>query len=821
MNPNPRSGRLIWDTDGQRLTIQLEGDRVRGVRLAHLSAELRGIPSEQLDGVTVHASWHNGQPRDIRPAGAPPAARRPRPPRADAFLNPYTFVPALPREQLAPALGDAAPAGHDRLHEQRWTGRLAVVLTVGTPLLLLDVGRATTDSAGHTTYPVLRDPADAPQLRPTTVKGMLRAAYEAVTNSRLGVFTGHDRPLAYRVPTTASQRVVPVRISDDDKSAVLLPGDTPPGGQAAGAQACQHAAWLPRREPAGPTYDTGGVIPEGAPVDAIVELVQHWRWDRNRQTHSGDFRLWQVRAVVPAGTPLPAVRPGAPRDKQPGRSFHEPLGTSKKIHGWAHITNRNINRKHDDRIFFADSQPSTGVPLTDSLRQQWTNLVLNYRAAHRPKDIHERRRVNGSIARPADYLGSEPGKTAWSPHLYDDDYLELRPGRLCYAMLGPTGQITGLYPVIVSRQLFARSPAELPGPSLRPAENLAELSPADRVFGWVRDGGHGAYRGHLRVGPISCDQGADAIDDSQHHFGPDGVPLAVLGSPKPQQGRFYVSASRPDQPLPDRTSKNRWYGNQQLRGRKFYWHHAGLTDEYWACPVQDRTQTQVGHRFQEYRRPRVETEEPLIVDGCAFATTDEERRDDQNCSIRGWIKPGTTFRFTIEVVDLTDVELGALAWLLRLPEQHYLKLGYGKPLGFGSVRLTVDPAATQVRPTEAWIAHYRTLQPAEPAASDDTLSELDKAAADFAAVAPNTVLEAFAAVCRGRADARVHYPRTRPPEMAEDVPVPPDPRGRAYTWFVANEQERNRQIRQDRGRSLPRATATDPTLPLYEDPRAH
>jgi hypothetical protein len=55
--------------------------------------------------------------------------------------------------------------------------------------------------------------------------------------------------------------------------------------------------------------------------------------------------------------------------------------------------------------------------------------------------------------------------------------------------------------------LFAISPEQLLDPSLHPAENpqedLAQLSPTDRVFGWVNQQGKGAYRGQLRLSSVT------------------------------------------------------------------------------------------------------------------------------------------------------------------------------------------------------------------------------------------------------------------------------------------------------------------------------
>ena len=83
---------------------------------------------------------------------------------------------------------------------------------------------------------------------------------------------------------------------------------------------------------------------------------------------------------------------------------------------------------------------------------------------------------------------------------------------MCYAEVASVGdvwRVRGLYPVMISRKLYEKSPLDLLLPSLHPAKKISCLSPADRVFGWVsQDPAPGdpepAYRGQLRVGPVTC-----------------------------------------------------------------------------------------------------------------------------------------------------------------------------------------------------------------------------------------------------------------------------------------------------------------------------
>ena len=152
-----------------------------------------------------------------------------------------------------------------------------------------------------------------------------------------------------------------------------------------------------------------------------------------------------------------------------------------------------------------------------------------------------------------------------------------------------------------------------------------------------------------------------------------------------------------------------------MRGRKQYWHHKGLeanqAPEYWNPSVADRTQQQSNGRYQEYRRPD---------------QNGQQQTDSQNRSIKGWIKPGIVFEATLYVQNLQPEEVGALLWLLSLNdeigdegENHYFRLGYGKPLGFGSVKMEIDKEQLPLGTGEDWKKYYATFDASPPAMLDE------------------------------------------------------------------------------------------------------
>ncbi|MDW8354576.1 MAG: TIGR03986 family CRISPR-associated RAMP protein [Bryobacterales bacterium] len=689
------------------------------------------------------------------------------------FYNPYNFVPAPPRKIADAELGDGAPVMHDQFHAHCYTGCIRVRMTAVTPLVVPDPASARCKENDHWVFPLRQDGQGRPLIAASSVRGMLRSAYEAITNSRFCRFSeAYKSRLGYRMEARQGLSLIPARIAGGHIE--LLTGTSKVGANGA-PQGPMYAAWLPRYRrgrlsASAVRYENGELPQHGDEVDCRIELVTH---------HSGKFQYWAVREIRRAA-------PGNPEDGW--------------VRGWVCVTNANINRKHDERVFFIDPQQGQKLgpfPLTAALREQWKQLIADYRKLHED-DLAERKKRQ---QRPDEYLGDEPGRTAWSRHVYEAGYEELRDGTLCYARLSSDkGGVEALFPVMISRELYACSPWDLLDASLRPAERIQELSPADRVWGWVRtqplrgdEELHTAVRGRVRVGPVRCES-----EDAAETF-PQELPLAILSAPKPQQGRFYVAKNKAGQAQKDGLSRiEAGYSKlgtdgqeKGLRGRKVYPHHAGLPPSHWANPLEDRTQQ--GPPYQEYRRPR--------------DANGKEQQDNQNRSILGWVKPGAEFTFELYVENLSRVELGALLWLLRLPDEHYVRIGGGRPLGFGSVRLEIkDWDLREPQGLKSWYSAWVEPQPlaADPNLLDEAVSAFQEAVLRAYGRSSERFenipfIKSFLAACRGfPGGLPVHYPRVTPE---------PGRSGENYQWFVENERQ---------GRYALPDLAGDPKLPLLQ-----
>ena len=405
------------------------------------------------------------------------------------------------------------------------------------------------------------------------------------------------------------------------------------------------------------------------------------------------------------------------------------------------------------------------------------------------------------------------------------------------------------------RKKYDKSPLELLDLSLHPASSMSALSPADRLFGWapspvsinycldrsvkspvkqhakrVKDlinsqqepedattrayvyqslqyleehdlsefrklmkeqvveeiykeyqkRNEGGYKSRLRV---VCEDGSrpeiiQRFEEGQH------LSLAILSQPKPSYARFYVAKNPDGDPQEDKISKTAagYSGDKGLRGRKQYWHHQGLLTDYWKLPVEEQGQSPNENRLnQEYRR---------------LDEDDKPKKDHQNRSIRGWIKTDTGFKVSLYVQNLQSVEVGALLWLLSLPDKCYFRLGYGKPLGFGSVTIKIDEARClderlPLGTGQHWKEYYGDLNalstPTELNKNQREeyikkfMTKMEKAYPKAQCFDNLPFISRFLQVLRGPGkDALIHYPRTE---------ERPDPEGKNFNkWFDDNEK---------------------------------
>ncbi|MBX3016109.1 MAG: TIGR03986 family CRISPR-associated RAMP protein, partial [Caldilineaceae bacterium] len=208
----------------------------------------------------------------------------------------------------------------------------------------------------------------------------------------------------------------------------------------------------------------------------------------------------------------------------------------------------------------------------------------------------------------------------------------------------------------------AVTPMDLTPPQLREA---AGFDLVDSIFGYVRSTKQRPGLPQACAGRVFFTNATFIAAKQELWVSPTLVTPQILASPKPTTFQHYLVQDTTRNHNPNSRANLAHYGTPTptetiVRGHKLYWH---------------KRSTQLSNI--------AETEENLVEDWS---------QDTQHTQIRP-VNKGVQFSFRIYFENLLPIELGALLWALALPAQdeekrYRHKLGMGKPLGMGSVRIT-------------------------------------------------------------------------------------------------------------------------------------
>jgi CRISPR-associated protein (TIGR03986 family) len=565
------------------------------------------------------------------------------------FHNPYNFIPTPDRAGVLtdPFAGDHNPVfdrrnmpedmskkipgeDHSRYWSERYTGTIPVVLKTRTPMFITDPAtkRLFAGVEGQNNAHYCYDTLD--YIPSAALKGMLSSAYEAITNSRYRVFkkTQHERKLGMRAQANPNLAPGRVRNNGDNLEVELFTGTT---GLAANRPSPLYAAWLPMYNSpiSGILAGLGGTFQTGV----TIRLYRHQR----------GFQFWSVVKI-------------AGHDVSPITHHAAPVAdvSDRTVDGYVVISGKIFNRKHDERFFFNDSPGTMTAPVNGNVKDDYEALIADYQAVH-----------DGGA-----YPPIEPG-VVLGEHIENPARKTLSDGDFVYAEMNGHA-IAALFPVQISREIYPKSPLDCVYSTILPAGSVDSLSPADRVFGWVKQDGGGAWKGKIRI--------SDSTKAQTQCFGDEPIPLAILGNPKPAQVRFYLG-NQEGSPQKNGIPKSQaaYNVNKKLRGRKVYLNQLQNDENYWTPGYWRDNSSDYCMKIDENE-------------------TENDRRSGQNRSISSWIPAGSELRFNIKVENLTIEELGALLTLTTQKTERNLKMGYAKPLGFGSITLELGLNAGELLP---------------------------------------------------------------------------------------------------------------------------
>jgi len=692
-----------WRRKMKRGYIQLEnGKRLPFTFDVVTNAEK---PQHVRNNMRVSAVIENGVIQSVTVEGVeqpiPQPVKRPHP---GSFLNPYNFVRYLEQPTTSPSdqgrervLWRCAPPPHDRY--VGLTGRILCTVENVTPLFIADShaitetalknedGNSLTDSYGnprvHRKYRFFtlwdEKGKKQPAIPASSLRGMLRSVYEAITNSCFGVFDG-ERRLEFREPPEFGNRVkgyaaIVRRLATEDQ-----PGQV---------QRCQIAKIG--------AYYTG---------EEAEQNAQSSRGNGVRGWKSGEYvtaRVWKT----PGGRRI--VREFAESEDELRTCGDE----EEYVSGWLKITGRGEGtQKLNETLFLDPEKHGDGRTLEFSYEQQEEyNTILQgqFERARTPVPLKTR---------------------------------ELSVDDLVWLEMEDEDTIKRLVRVQIPRTPYQKSLNEFLPQHLRTCQDYDSLCPACRAFGWVYPSKRRekiptdkivAYAGRVRLSHAKLKKESGRYGD---------MTLSILSAPKPTTAPFYL-LNADGQPDPTVDYKA---DNARVRGRKFY-RHQSQPDS------------------QEYIR----------------APFNAPHKDHQNRTVSGALQPGSTFTFTVDFENLAPLELGALLYALELEEGMYHRLGYAKPLGFGSVKITVE----EIKIIE-WEERLRSLGPNagwKPLSRDqwgeykaEFLEEMQNIYGDKF---DKMVLADLRALLSEPPDLPIHYPRTQ---------KRPDPKGNNYEWFVGNKK---------------------------------
>ena len=181
--------------------------------------------------------------------------------------------------------------------------------------------------------------------------------------------------------------------------------------------------------------------------------------------------------------------------------------------------------------------------------------------------------------------------------------------------------------------------------------HVADTDLADAIFGYVRPG---VSVDKARAGRLFVSDAELEGEPQQLWCEPEVITPKILSGPKPTTFQHYlVQESTQKRNLMHYASTPT--DETVVRGHKRYWHKPNV-------PLADMIERDLGK----------------IAKAASQYTCIKP------------VAPGVSFCFTLRFENLSQIELGALLWVLRLAadERYRLALGMGKPLGMGAVSIS-------------------------------------------------------------------------------------------------------------------------------------
>lgn len=611
-----------------------------------------------------------------------------------------------------PELNDREPASLDHFPAHTWSGSIRFSITAKTPLVYGSVDEETNSISIPTE--ILDGSSDTPKEIPvlpaTMVKSMLSNAFERVTTSRLRIFGDYSDPLTYRTDPAASQKLIPAIVDPSKSKALLLTGTHP---RLAAVDILtknrfekrlqtipvMRAATL-RTEPGGQTEYAPGMTHESL-LDMILPsngaVSRKIRFDA-KLVNNGSYAYWFIYALY------------SDDDDERKQIFNEnaltgeDLGeTLTKQAGYVYLTTdpedlgqhrRTFNKKVSERVFFIEDEQArkeVTIPQTTTDHPSPIDRYLLTVQSYVDNWLDELERDPETTRTPNRFIRQHK-----APHLKPP------PSFLAYILvskdLSGDETVDTIVPISIGRDAYALSPLTVARrANVAPPQNLSELSPADRLFGFVahcdnmsqkteeKSSLTPSFKGRIFVTKVDYAGGGGVAN-------PSTLRLRPLLSPRPSSARRFLTRTN---------GANLNSVRIKVRRDQYFSHDPEQSLGATAYPV-DR------NAWESVDKKTGFPEKALKRASDSLKTTSE---------VKKYVKAGTKFDATMRFEALTEFELAWLLWILdsanlvpRAERQKpmssapsdkvgYLRLGTGKPLGLGVVQIDLSPNGFQASET--------------------------------------------------------------------------------------------------------------------------
>lgn len=611
-----------------------------------------------------------------------------------------------------PELNDREPASLDHFPAHTWSGSIRFSITAKTPLVYGSVDEETNSISIPTE--ILDGSSDTPKEIPvlpaTMVKSMLSNAFERVTTSRLRIFGNYSDPLTYRTDPAASQKLIPAIVDPSKSKALLLTGTHPRLAEVdiltknrfekrLQTIPVMRAATL-RTEPGGQTEYAPGMTHESL-LDMILPsngaVSRKIRFDA-KLVNNGSYAYWFIYALYSDDDD--ERKPIFNENALTGEDLGETL---TKQAGYVYLTTdpedlgqhrRTFNKKVSERVFFIEDEQArkeVTIPQTTTDHPSPIDRYLLTVQSYVDNWLDELERDPETTRTPNRFIRQHK-----APHLKPP------PSFLAYILvskdLSGDETVDTIVPISIGRDAYTLSPLTVARrANVAPPQNLSELSPADRLFGFVahcdnmsqkteeKSSLTPSFKGRIFVTKVDYAGGGGVAN-------PSTLRLRPLLSPRPSSARRFLTRTN---------GANLNSVRIKVRRDQYFSHDPEQSLGATAYPV-DR------NAWESVDKKTGFPEKALKRASDSLKTTSE---------VKKYVKAGTKFDATMRFEALTEFELAWLLWILdsanlvpRAERQKpmssapsdkvgYLRLGTGKPLGLGVVQIDLSPNGFQASET--------------------------------------------------------------------------------------------------------------------------